>query len=96
VPVYLLCDDDENERRMVHKDRAASGTTKLMDVELLRSMRSRVGLFRFDSVDGLTLDVSRLSPGQAARGVKAYLDERQQAGPAGGRQEPGPSLEVDV
>ncbi len=77
VPVYLICDGEENARRLVHKDRTEGEARKLSDVELLGRMRSTVDLFRFEGVEALTIDVSRMSPAEAATQIRTFLAARQ-------------------
>jgi len=69
LPVYLECDIKENTRRITDIQRGNSGTTKLLSPEILTEMRSRCQLFRFDSVRGITSDVTSMGPEEAAEAL---------------------------
>ncbi|KAI1123613.1 hypothetical protein F5Y10DRAFT_280788 [Nemania abortiva] len=69
VPVYLVCDEQENLRRVSSQGRLASGTTKLTSADILKGMLSSSTLFRFDDCPGLTVDTTSKSPAEVAREI---------------------------
>ncbi|KAF2020255.1 hypothetical protein BU24DRAFT_135955 [Aaosphaeria arxii CBS 175.79] len=69
LPVYLECDVKENIRRVTSLERGSSATTKLLNPEILVDMRSRCQLFHFDSVEGITFDVTDMGPEEAAEAL---------------------------
>ena len=69
LPIYLKCDIEENTRRITSLQRRSSGTTKLLNPEVLAEMRSRCQLFRFDGVEGITSDVTNMGPEEAAEAL---------------------------
>ena len=73
VPVYLVCSVDENLKRATSLDRANGGTTKLTDMEVLSDLRSRCELFRFENYPSLTIDVTTMSPVEAATKIFTHI-----------------------
>jgi hypothetical protein len=65
-PVYFLCDLDENVKRLTSSERINSGTTKLTDADLFKTVIEDLKLFAFDDVEGLTLDVTHMPPKEIA------------------------------
>jgi hypothetical protein len=84
LPVYLECDIKENIRRITSPQRGSSGTTKLLNPEVLEEMRSRCQLFRFDGIEGITSDVTNMGPEEAAealaREVTATISDKLNTG----------------
>ncbi|KAF5019625.1 hypothetical protein F66182_8371 [Fusarium sp. NRRL 66182] len=66
LPIYLTCNLEANLERIASSDRINSGTTKLIDAEVLRDMRSRCQLFRFDGHPDLTVDSTVAPPLETA------------------------------
>lgn len=60
---------EENMRRLTDLQRTTSRTTKLSDSEVLAGMRSRCKLFRFDGIEGITIDVTNMQPIEAAEAL---------------------------
>lgn len=60
-------------RRLASLQRASSGTTKLLNPDLLADMRSTCKLYRFDNVQGITQDVSYLKPEAAADSLRKKI-----------------------
>ncbi|KAH7255364.1 uncharacterized protein BKA55DRAFT_725638 [Fusarium redolens] len=56
LPVYLTCGLEANIKRVDNAERVASGTTKLLDQDLLRNLRERCELFRFQGYPSLMID----------------------------------------
>jgi hypothetical protein len=63
--------------------RLNSGTKKLTDVEVLKDLRSRYELFRFDNHLGLTLDSTNTSPPETAKKILAFLEGHRPAAYSG-------------
>lgn len=72
-PVYLICDQTENARRIVSHER--HGTKKLLDPELLQAFYTRCQLYEFVDTKGLTLDVTCMSPRDAASRILSFAYE---------------------
>ncbi|KAF4947928.1 hypothetical protein FGADI_10088 [Fusarium gaditjirri] len=71
LPVYLTCGLEANIERVDNAERVASGTTKLLDKDLLRDMRGRCELFRFQGYPGLVIDSTEKT---ALENAKKILD----------------------
>ncbi|KAF5633590.1 hypothetical protein F52700_6044 [Fusarium sp. NRRL 52700] len=69
LPVYLTCGLEANIKRVDNAERVASGTTKLLDQELLRNMRKRCELFRFQGYPGLMIDSTEKTALENARKI---------------------------
>ena len=67
LPVRLVCDLEENVRRVQSPGRAER--MKQLDAETLRRMYREESVLRPDWPGALTLDVTALSPGEAAARV---------------------------
>lgn len=67
--IYLTCDLEANIERIASLDRINSGTTKLIDADVLRDMRLRCRLFRFDGHPSLTVDSTVAPPLETARKI---------------------------
>ena len=74
IPVYLTCDLRASLERVDNIDRVKGGTGKLTDGEVLRDLRSRCELFRFESSE-LTIDSTNASPSEIARETLASLSD---------------------
>jgi hypothetical protein len=72
IPVVLMCDVDENARRLQSEERGQSGTTKLTDVESLRQMRQSYELYQFEVAEELVLDVTNMSAEDAAVRIRGW------------------------
>lgn len=75
IPVYLLCEMNENMTRIINPGRVKGGTTKLTDVSFLQVLRDRCELFHFEECHGLTLDTTNMTPQDAAVKILAFIDE---------------------
>lgn len=75
IPVYLTCDAEENLRRVSSRERQESDTTKLTDETILQGIRSRSILYRFSDCPGFELDVTHLSPADAAMQIRRHVQE---------------------
>ncbi|KAI3585297.1 hypothetical protein IWW34DRAFT_816276 [Fusarium oxysporum f. sp. albedinis] len=71
LPVYLTCGLEANIERVDHAERVASGTTKLLDQCLLRDMKGRCELFKFQGYPGLMIDLTEKT---ALENAKKMLD----------------------
>ncbi|KDN69430.1 hypothetical protein CSUB01_05347 [Colletotrichum sublineola] len=66
ISVVLHCELEQNLTRAAGGDRDKGFNTKLTDPDILRSIREREDIFRFQDEYELELDVTQLSPGEAA------------------------------
>ncbi|KAF7535035.1 hypothetical protein G7054_g5733 [Neopestalotiopsis clavispora] len=73
LPVYLTCDEQENLDRLCSKERVDSGTTKLLDRDLLQTFRSSTAIYRFHDCTGFSIDVTNISPEEAASKIKDHI-----------------------
>ncbi|KAH7164801.1 hypothetical protein DER46DRAFT_576130 [Fusarium sp. MPI-SDFR-AT-0072] len=71
LPVYLTCGLESNIEQVDNAERVASGTTKLLDQNLLRDMRGRCDLFWFQGYPGLMIDSTEK---MALENAKKILD----------------------
>ncbi|KAH7085278.1 hypothetical protein BKA63DRAFT_597947 [Paraphoma chrysanthemicola] len=69
VPVCLVCEEGENMRRLTSEERKDGGTTKLMDVEAAGQIRNNHQIYHFGLREELVLDVTSLSPEEAAGNI---------------------------
>jgi hypothetical protein len=76
IPVYLHCDIAENKKRIVSPERVNSGTTKLVDCDLLQDWHDKHELVRFAEFEGLDLNSTNLSPLEAATKVLAFVNQQ--------------------
>jgi hypothetical protein len=75
VPVYMKLSREENVGRIASSSRVASGTGKLVDADLLLSIRDSCDLFEFDDVEDnpLHLDVTEIDAEEAARRISEHI-----------------------
>ncbi|KAJ5632264.1 hypothetical protein N7490_008603 [Penicillium lividum] len=72
IPIMLFCDEETNMQRLVSSDRELH--SKLTDVELVRKFRLEEDVHRFTGHPNyLELDVSTLTPEEAARQICEHL-----------------------
>ena len=69
LPICVICDIEENQRRISTHERKISETTKLTNPDTLKSIRSQHELYYFNSVEVYTLDVTYLTPTEAAERI---------------------------
>ncbi|KAJ5242165.1 uncharacterized protein N7469_000492 [Penicillium citrinum] len=74
LPVYLICDLNTNLKRVNTIERIDSGTKKLTNVELVKNLRWKCDLFRFDDCPGLTLDSTGASPLEIASKILDFVE----------------------
>ncbi|CAI7566191.1 unnamed protein product [Penicillium pancosmium] len=79
LPVYLVCDVNTNLKRVNTIERIDSGTKKLTNVELVRELREKFELFRFDDCPGLTLDSTGASPLEIASKILDFVDNSRRS-----------------
>lgn len=79
LPVYLICDVNTNLKRVNTIERIDSGTKKLTNVELVRELREKCELFRFDDCPGLTLDSTGASPLEIASKILDFVDNSRRS-----------------
>jgi len=75
-PVYIVCDAEENIKRIAAAGLVNGGTKKLTDPERLRGFRERCDIFRFEDYDGLSLDTTVATPEEVAREILRFVEER--------------------
>ncbi|KAK4182082.1 hypothetical protein QBC35DRAFT_396683 [Podospora australis] len=73
IPIYLICDPEENLKRVANSDRVNSRLGKLTDRGLLQKFMSRCDLFRFDVPDYLTVDTTTATPWETATEILVFL-----------------------
>ncbi|CZT00339.1 uncharacterized protein RCO7_14598 [Rhynchosporium graminicola] len=77
LPIYLECDSQENIRRLKSVQQRDTGTTKLLDSEILAELRSRCRLFRFTGVEGITADdITNMGPEESAEAIPKEVISR--------------------
>ena len=73
ISVVLQCDVNENLKRVAGVDRGTGSNTKLTDLSVLRSIREREDIFHFEDENELELDVTYLSPSEAAGKISVHI-----------------------
>jgi hypothetical protein len=73
LPICLLCDIDENQQRISNSERKNGGTTKLVCSKTLKSIRLQNDLYYFENVEVYTLDVTWITPDEAARRISEHM-----------------------
>lgn len=83
VPVYLVCEEEENLRRALSDERKASGTTKLVDPVEMKRIRAEYSIYSFGVEEELKLDVTNMSAQDAAAEIFRWTSRccGQQASP---------------
>jgi hypothetical protein len=72
IPIVLMCDEDENIRRMTQLEREKHA--KLMDIELLKIFRKGAPIFEFnDREEFLKIDVTHLQPEEVTRIIWEHI-----------------------
>jgi hypothetical protein len=62
----LHCNEKQNLERVDTEERVSSGTTKLLDKDLLVTIQHGFEPFRFEDEDAFDLDVTDIPPEEAA------------------------------
>ena len=78
IPIILECQLAENEKRIRSPDRlalVAGGKGMLLDTAVLRGFRKKEHIFRFENSNELGLDVTELSPSQAAQEILEHVEK---------------------
>ncbi|KAK6066727.1 hypothetical protein SCUP234_03925 [Seiridium cupressi] len=73
APVYLECGKVETVRRATLPERSVEGKGKLVDEAVLRAFLDAMGLFEFEGVEGLRLDVTARSPAGVAAELAGFI-----------------------
>jgi hypothetical protein len=73
LPVYLKCSDEENQRRASTEERKRSQVNKLVDATILKKLKANNVLFYFHEEPHFTLDVTYLTPDEAAEQIYEYI-----------------------
>ena len=74
IPIYLICDVEENVRRLIDTRRMDRSRNKLQNREILEGMRSRSRLYNFES-EGYEIDVTHSQPEEVAKSMLAMIRE---------------------
>lgn len=77
IPVVLTCGEAENERRMRWPKRLGlveAGMGMLVDTDVLKRFRRRRELYRFQGSEQLVLDVTDITPAQAAEKIMQHVN----------------------
>ncbi|KAJ5109954.1 hypothetical protein N7532_002599 [Penicillium argentinense] len=74
LPVYLVCDVDANLERVSTLERIDSGTKKLTNAQLVKHLRGKCDLFRFDDCPGLELDTTNAPPLEIASKILDFVE----------------------
>jgi deoxyadenosine/deoxycytidine kinase len=77
ISVILTCDMEENVKRLTHPSRWFK-TTKLMDPDVLRTMRENEEIYRFGHALEVVLNVTNMRPAVAAQKILQLMDEAGQ------------------
>ena len=78
IPINLTCQAAENERRLRTPERldsVAGGKGMLTDCEILRNYRARSEIHQFQCSEALNLDITVISPSQAASQVIQHIEK---------------------
>ena len=73
VSVVLQCSLDENLKRITAEGRGAGLNTKLTDLSILRRIRDQEDIFHFGDELELELDITHMSPCDAARSIYKHI-----------------------
>lgn len=73
ISIVLNCDLEENIRRMTCPKRESGQTTKLRDPKILRKIRDVEALHQSGGPNELHLDVTHISPGEAAEIIVEHI-----------------------
>ena len=74
--IRIQCEEEEHVRRATSKERKDGRTTKLTDESLIRRIRETEDVFSFGGEDELTIDVTELTPQEAAQRVSSFVRRR--------------------
>ncbi|KAH7002155.1 hypothetical protein EDB80DRAFT_867163 [Ilyonectria destructans] len=73
ISIILHCELNENLKRAAGGDRDNGSNTKLTDQGILRSIREREDIFQFHDEYELVLEVTHLSPSEAATKIYEHI-----------------------
>jgi len=73
ISIILHCQLEENLKRATGEDRGKGSNTKLTDLDILRSIREREDIFRFQDEYELELDVTQLTSSEAAAAIHDHI-----------------------
>jgi adenylylsulfate kinase-like enzyme len=76
LSIRLQCNEEEHLRRALSGDRVKGLWTKLTNEKFIRLMREKEDVFMFGGEDELTIDVTDLSPHQAAQSIAEFVRRR--------------------
>jgi chloramphenicol 3-O-phosphotransferase len=73
ISIVLHCELNENLKRVVGQNRGMGSNTKLTDVDILQSIRRAEDIFRFKDEYELELDITYLTPSEAAAKIREHI-----------------------
>lgn len=76
LPVNMTCRIEENMRRVGSVERQRSGSGKLLDAEELKAMWTRSKLLSFADMESFELDVTQISPEEAAIVLRDHVSSK--------------------
>ncbi|KAI1326340.1 hypothetical protein F5Y16DRAFT_400409 [Xylariaceae sp. FL0255] len=80
LSVILHCGLEENLNRAMGSDRGNGSNTKLTDLEIIQAIREKEDLHRFRDTYEMELDVTNLSPNEAATHIYEHVNKILQNG----------------
>ena len=77
ISIILSCSDGENERRLLSRAESSAQTTKLSDVQILRTIRAGEDVFEYgeDAWMEIKVDVTGITPGEVAESLAPRVRE---------------------
>jgi len=73
ISIVLTCGAEENFKRAQSKGRGGALNTKLTDLSILRKIRAEEEIYHFGSPEEAELDVTGLTPSEAARQIYQHV-----------------------
>jgi hypothetical protein len=73
LSVRIECGEGEHLRRALSESRKKGTTTKLTDERIIKLMRNEEDVFKFGCENEITMDVTDLLPGEAAKYISDFV-----------------------
>ncbi|KAJ3486928.1 hypothetical protein NLG97_g6517 [Lecanicillium saksenae] len=77
LPIYLVCEREENLRRVELPERGRAGRIKLMDVKLVSKFMNETKIYRFEGL-GVEIDVTSRKPEETAQLILETIQAQQE------------------
>lgn len=74
ILVVVQCEFEEHMRRATSRERSGSSSTKITDIDALRDACGKDDIYAFGDGYELELDVTHLSPAEAARKIHDHVN----------------------